>query len=565
MSGFGDENERSGESETETDTAIDQSPDSPVASLDDKQDDANDSSLAAPIVEPMSASEFATKFDPVVTGSPVPDSAVSNSPVPDSAVSESSGAESSGEKAADVTPRVEPITATGPTEPDASETAVAAELPPLIDSRQPTTETESVTPETPTATVAKASAEEVAIVEKAAAADVETSAAEPVVAAPAVVESPEVETEATSATGDAPAPELAEPAVEIGESADGAVVPPGVTDRTPGAPGRIVEGVVTAVTADYVELTLDDGRPAVITRRNFGLNNEEPSAVLSVDDRAFGVELTREDPKSRIVLSRSWALKKQAWDKVAESAEKGELVNGRIVSGSAKGVVVDCGVRGFVPMSHFLLESTKDLEPYVDQSFDFKILEFDRQREKLVLSRRSMLMKAQRQEAMAFLTSLKPGEIRKGRVSSFADYGVFVDLGGANGLIHISELSWERVKKPTDVLSVGEEVEVKILDVKPKKKRIGLSLRQTTPDPLSVFEVGTVLNGMVTRLVDFGAFVSVEGFEGLVHLSELAEYRVSAPEEIVTPGDSVGVKVMSVDKKRRRLELSIRRAAEYLG
>jgi small subunit ribosomal protein S1 len=329
--------------------------------------------------------------------------------------------------------------------------------------------------------------------------------------------------------------------------------------------GRILEGVVTSVSPDAVELTLDDGRAAVIHRRNFGLNDEDPSAVLSVGDRAFGAELAREDPKSRVVLSRAWALKRQAWERVVEAAGKNEVVTGRVVSTSPKGLVVDVGVRGFVPSSHLELTHVADVGAYAEQSLELRILEVDPRREKLVLSRRSLLLRAQRKEAQELLNSLRPGEVRTGTVASLADYGAFVDLGGVSGLVHISELSWHRVGKPSDVVSVGDQVEVKVLDVKPKKKRISLSLRQTGRDPLSDLEVGSVVTGRVTRLVDFGAFVAIGEVEGLVHLSELAEYRVVSPEEIVAPGDEVGVKILSVDPKRRRIELSIRRAAEFGG
>ncbi len=319
------------------------------------------------------------------------------------------------------------------------------------------------------------------------------------------------------------------------------------------------------MSADSVDLRLDDGRLAVITRRNFGLNNEKPSEVLSVGDRAFGAELAREDPKQRVVLSRVWALKRQAWDKLAEKAASGDVVSCRVTSVSKKGIVVDAGVRGFVPASHLELEAVLDMSDYVGQTLELKILEIDPRKEKLVLSRRSLLQRQQRKQRQDFLSSLTPGEVRVGKVQSLAEYGAFVELGGATGLVHLSELSWFRVRRPADVVSVGDEVQVKVLDVKVSKRRIALSMRQVQPDPLLEIETGTVHEGQVTRLVDFGAFVSIEGFEGLVHLSELAEYRVSTPEAVVAPGDSVFVKVLSVDPGRRRLELSIRRAAEYNG
>ncbi len=341
--------------------------------------------------------------------------------------------------------------------------------------------------------------------------------------------------------------------------------PSGQAPTPPGGPGRIVEGVVTDVSEDSVDLRLDDGRPAVITRRNFGLNNEKPSEVLSVGDRAFGAELAREDPKQRVVLSRVWALKRQAWDKLAEQADSGDVITCRVTSVSKKGVVVDAGVRGFVPASHLALETVRDMSEYVGQTLELKILEIDPRKEKLVLSRRSLLQRQQRKERQDFLSSLQPGELRSGKVQSLAEYGAFVDLGGATGLVHLSELSWYRVRRPADVVSVGDDVQVKVLDVKVSKRRIALSMRQVQPDPLLQIESGTVHEGKVTRLVDFGAFVLIDGFEGLVHLSELAEYRVSTPEAVVAPGDSVYVKVLSVDPNRRRLELSIRRAAEFNG
>ncbi len=386
------------------------------------------------------------------------------------------------------------------------------------------------------------------------------------------VESPVVESEATPAESDESAVEESHeakapspPPPPPGPSTP--VPPPPSGGPAPASPnlGKTVEGVVTAVSADEVELTLDDGRQALISRRNFGLHNEAPSEVLSVGDRAFGVELAREDPKNRVVLSRSWALKRQAWTKLIEHAKKGETVRCRVVSASRKGLVVDAGVRGFVPASHLELSPVQDFEPYLDQTLDLKILEIDPRREKLVLSRRAILQRAQRKERHEFMNSLKVGEVRRGTVQSLADYGAFVDLGGVSGLVHLSELSWYRVGKPADVVSVGDEVEVKVLDVKVKKRRIGLSIRQTTKDPLKAIEPDSILVGTVTRLVDFGAFVLIEGFEGLVHLSELAEYRVSSPEAVVAPGDEVRVKVLSVDPSRRRIELSIRRAVEFLG
>lgn len=330
--------------------------------------------------------------------------------------------------------------------------------------------------------------------------------------------------------------------------------------KPPSDAGKVIGGVVTAVSSEQVELTLDDGRDAVISRRNFDDLNTDPSTVYSVGDRAEGAVLTRQDPKGRVVLSRAWALKKRAWERVAAAAENNEAVTGTVASVSKRGVVVDAGVRGFVPSTHLELEPPADLAPYVGQSFEFRVLEVDVDKERLVLSRRSLLLKQQRKQAHEILAQLITGESRTGRVASLTDYGAFIDLGGVNGLVHLSELSWRRVQHPSDIVSVGDVVDVKVLDVKVKKRRVSLSIRQLTPDPLAGIEPDAVIEGTVCRLVDFGAFVDIGGAEGLVHLSELAEYRVSTPEEIVTPGEIVRAKVLSVDQKRRRIELSIRQA-----
>lgn len=338
--------------------------------------------------------------------------------------------------------------------------------------------------------------------------------------------------------------------------------PPGPAAAKP-APvdtGKVLGGLITSVSSEEVELVLDDGRPAVVSRRNFDGTDTDPSTVFGVGDRIEGAVLTREDPKKRVVLSRTWSLKKRAWEKVVAAAETSEVLSGTVMSVSKRGVVVDAGVRGFVPSTHLELDPPADLAPFVGKTYEFKVLEVDVSKERLVLSRRSILLKQQRKETHEVLSQLATGDSRSGIVSSITDYGAFVDLGGVNGLVHLSELSWRRVRHPSDVVSVGDTVEVKVLDVKVKKRRVALSMRQLTPDPLAGISEGQIISGPVCRLVDFGAFVDLGGAEGLVHLSEMAEYRVATPEEIVTPGEIVRAQVLSIDKKRRRIELSIRQA-----
>ena len=194
--------------------------------------------------------------------------------------------------------------------------------------------------------------------------------------------------------------------------------------------------------------------------------------------------------------------------------------------------------------------------------FVLKIIEIDPdpKKRRLVLSRRSLLLREQRRQAQNVLSSLEVGAIRRGVVASLSEYGAFIDLGGIQGLVHVSELSWSRVSHPREVLTVGQEIDVKILEIKVKKRRVRLSVREIGDDPLALIEVGAIVTGPVTRLVDFGVFVDLGGVDGLVHLSEMAEYRVNTPEELVTPGETVMVKILSIDKKRRRIELSIRQA-----
>jgi len=341
--------------------------------------------------------------------------------------------------------------------------------------------------------------------------------------------------------------------------------PPGAPSSAPkpsppSDAGKVLGGLITSVSSEEVELTLDDGRLAVVSRRNFDPDGTDPSTVYSIGDRTEGAVLSREDPKKRLVLSRAWSLKKRAWDRVVAAAANSEVLAGTVMSVSKRGVVVDAGVRGFVPSTHLDLDPPADLSVFVGKTYDFRVLEVDVAKERLVLSRRSVLLKQQRKETHEVLAQLVVDETRSGVVSSLTDYGAFVDLGGVNGLVHLSELSWRRVRHPSDIVSVGDAVEVKVLDVKVKKRRVSLSMRQLTPDPLVGIVAGEVIEGPVCRLVDFGAFVDVGGAEGLVHLSELAEYRVATPEEIVTPGETVRAKVLSVDQKRRRIELSIRQA-----
>jgi len=231
------------------------------------------------------------------------------------------------------------------------------------------------------------------------------------------------------------------------------------------------------------------------------------------------------------------------------------------------GLIVDIGLRGFLPASLVELRRVRELQPYIGRSIDAKIIELDRNRNNVVLSRRAWLEEAQKEQRGEFLVNLKPGERRRGKVSSVVNFGAFVDLGGMDGLIHVSELSWKHVDHPSSVVSVGDEVEVEVLDVDLDKERISLSLKATQIDPWHEFanthQVGELVYGRITKLVPFGAFVQVGGgIEGLVHISEMAGHHVEAPEQVANPGEELWVKIIDVDLQRRRISLSIKQASE---
>jgi small subunit ribosomal protein S1 len=227
------------------------------------------------------------------------------------------------------------------------------------------------------------------------------------------------------------------------------------------------------------------------------------------------------------------------------------------------GLILDIGLRGFLPASLVDLRRVRDLHPFVGTDLECKIIELDRNRNNVVLSRRAFLEESQSEGRKSFLQGLTKGERRKGSVSSIVNFGAFVDLGGVDGLVHVSELSWKHVDHPGEVVTVGQEVEVEVLDVDLERERVSLSLKATQEDPWKEFErryqAGEIIDGQVTKLVPFGAFVRVAaGIEGLVHISELSHEHVDTPESVLSVGDEVRAKVIDVDVSRRRVSLSMR-------
>ena len=242
-------------------------------------------------------------------------------------------------------------------------------------------------------------------------------------------------------------------------------------------------------------------------------------------------------------------------------------MSGPVIEVVKGGLILDIGLRGFLPASLVELRRVRDLQPYVGRSLDAKIIELDKNRNNVVLSRRAWLEETQKEQREDFLANLKPGERRKGVVSSVVNFGAFVDLGGMDGLIHVSELSWKHVDHPGSVVAVGDEVDVEVLEVDLDRERISLSLKATQQDPWQEFasnhQVGELVYGRVTKLVPFGSFIQVgDGIEGLVHISEMSAHHVDLPEQVVTPGEELWVKIIDLDLDRRRISLSIKQAAE---
>src|SRR5581483_9938691 len=311
--------------------------------------------------------------------------------------------------------------------------------------------------------------------------------------------------------------------------------------------GDIVSGKVVKIDSDEVLLDIGYKSEGVIPSRELSIRNDvDPNEVVSLDEELEALVLTKEDKDGRLIPSKKRAQYERAWGTIEALKEKDEVVSGPVIEVVKGGLILDIGLRGFLPAS---------------------LIELDKNRNNVVLSRRAYLEETQREQRDEFLANLKPGEIRQGVVSSVVNFGAFVDLGGMDGLVHVSELSWKHVDHPSSVVQVGDEVTVQVLDVDLSRERISLSLKATQQDPWQQFasghRVGELVYGRVTKLVPFGAFVQVgEGIEGLVHISEMAAHHVDLPDQVVSPGEELWVKIIDLDLERRRISLSIKQAAE---
>ena len=348
---------------------------------------------------------------------------------------------------------------------------------------------------------------------------------------------------------------------------DGQIVPNYDATLVPFEEGDVVTGQVVRIDQDEVLVDIGYKSEGVILSNELSIRKSvDPSDEVELGEEVDALVLTKEDPDGRLLLSKKRARFEKAWRRIEGAAESGEPVEGTVIEVVKGGLIIDLGVRGFLPASLVDIRRVQNLDEFLGQKIECKVIELNRSRNNVVLSRRAVLEEERKEVRQQILDRLQPGQVVEGAISNIVDFGAFVDLDGIDGLIHISELSWSHVNHPSEILSIGDTVPVKVLDIDRDRQRISLGLKQTQEDPwqrvVDTYNLGDELEGKVTKVVTFGAFVEImEGVEGLVHISELAHHHVENPREVVEPGQDIKVKILEVDSERRRLSLSVKRVA----
>ncbi len=328
--------------------------------------------------------------------------------------------------------------------------------------------------------------------------------------------------------------------------------------------GDVVTGKVVRIDRDEVLIDIGYKSEGVIPVAELSIRRSvDPADEVEMGEEVDALVMQKEDADGRLILSKKRARFEKAWKRIEAAAESGEPVDGLVIEVVKGGLIIDLGVRGFLPASLVDIRRVQDLEEFRGQELRCKVIELNRSRNNVVLSRRAMLEEERREVRQRILDDLAPGKTVKGLVSNIVDFGAFVDLDGIDGLIHISELSWSHVNHPSELLSIGQEVEVKVLEVDRDRQRISLGLKQTQADPwqrvLESYQQGDVVHGRATKVVTFGAFVEIlQGIEGLVHISELADRHIENPREVVSQNDHVLIRIIEIDAERRRLSLSMK-------
>src|SRR5437763_3097077 len=351
---------------------------------------------------------------------------------------------------------------------------------------------------------------------------------------------------------------------------DGVLVPDYDRTLTDFSEGDVVTGKVVRVDKDEILVDIGYKSEGVIPVAELSIRRSvNPDDEVALGDEIDALVLQKEDADGRLILSKKRARFEKAWRRIEAAAESGEPVEGTVIEVVKGGLIIDLGVRGFLPASLVDIRRVQDLDEYRDQTLRCKVIELNRSRNNVVLSRRAVLEEERKEVRQQILDRLQPGQVVEGAISNIVDFGAFVDLDGIDGLIHISELSWSHVNHPSEILNIGDVVPVKVLDIDRERQRISLGLKQTQEDPwqrvMDTYNVGDVLEGQVTKVVSFGAFVEIlDGVEGLVHISELAQHHVENPREVVNQGDTVKVKILEIDSERRRLSLSVKRVEDQI-
>ena len=349
---------------------------------------------------------------------------------------------------------------------------------------------------------------------------------------------------------------------------DGRIVPNYDATLKPIEEGEVVTGKVVRIDKDEVLVDIGYKSEGVIPAGELSIRRSvNPEDEVALGEEIEAIVLTKEDQDGRMIVSKKRARFERAWRHVEEAARTGATVEGTVIEVVKGGLIIDLGIRGFLPASLVDIRRVPNLDQYLGTQMQAKVIELNRARNNVVLSRRAVLEEERKEVRQRIIDRLEPGMVVNGRISNVVDFGAFVDLDGIDGLIHISELSWTHIRHPSEVLAIGDPVQVKVLDIDRERQRISLGLKQTQEDPwermVKTYNVGDELEGKVTKVVPFGAFVEVlDGVEGLVHVSELAPRHVENPREVVHPGDDVRVKILEIDSERRRLSLSAKRVEE---
>jgi small subunit ribosomal protein S1 len=351
---------------------------------------------------------------------------------------------------------------------------------------------------------------------------------------------------------------------------DGQIVPNYDATFQPIEEGQVVTGHVVRIDQDEVLVDIGYKSEGVIAANELSIRKSvDPKDEVHLGEEVDAIVLIKEDQDGRLMMSKKRARFEKAWRRIETAAESGEPVEGTVIEVVKGGLIIDLGVRGFLPASLVDIRRVPNLDEYMGTKIESKVIELNRSRNNVVLSRRAVLEEERKEVRQQILDRLQPGLVVEGQISNIVDFGAFVDLDGIDGLIHISELSWSHVNHPSEILTIGDTVKVKVLDIDRDRQRISLGLKQTQEDPwqriVDTYNINDELAGKVTKVVTFGAFVEIlDGVEGLVHISELAPHHVESPREVVHPGDEIRVRILEIDSERRRLSLSAKRVEDQI-